>query len=338
MRAGRHKPVPCPFNRIPYTVYPVPLTLYRIPYTFNHIPFNFLTGDIMDQENIAETLAEVLPNIRRLSGKTIVIKYGGHAMVDEQLKEDFARDITLMKYIGLNPVVVHGGGPQINSALKQMGIQSRFVRGMRVTDDQTMEVVEMVLAGTVNKSIVARINRAGANAIGLCGKDAQLICAEKIHILYQEDQNKPPEVIDAGLVGQVTRINSGVIHSLTEHDFVPVIAPIGIGDQGETYNINADLVASEIAMALSAGRLIYLTDVDGVLDSSGSLISTIDSSTIHNMVEDGTISGGMIPKIEYALKSLNSGVEKVHIINGTKRHALLMELFTEEGIGTEVTL
>ncbi|MDD2389963.1 MAG: acetylglutamate kinase [Desulfobacterales bacterium] len=292
----------------------------------------------MEQKNIADILIEALPNIRRLSGRTIVIKYGGHAMVDLQLKEDFAKDITLMKYIGLKPVVVHGGGPQINLVLEKMGIHSRFVRGMRVTDEQTMDVVEMVLGGKVNKSIVGQINQAGGKAIGLCGKDGGLILAEKLHITFQEDESKPPEIVDAGLVGQVVKINTDIIHTLTGHDFIPVIAPVGVGDSGETYNINADLVASEIAMALSAGRLIYLTDVDGVLDSSGALISAIGSETIHKMVEDKTISGGMIPKIEYALKALNNGVEKVHIINGTQRHALLQELFTEKGIGTEVTV
>ncbi|MCP4344740.1 MAG: acetylglutamate kinase [Desulfobacterales bacterium] len=288
--------------------------------------------------NVADILIEALPYMRRFYGTTIVIKYGGHAMVDEQLKEDFARDITLMKFTGLNPVVVHGGGPQINSTLERMGIQSKFVRGMRLTDEPTMDVVEMVLGGKVNKSIVARINMHGGKAVGLCGKDGGLIVAKKLHIVHQGAGNGPPEIIDPGLVGEVTQINPDIINTLDENGFIPIIAPVGAGESGETYNINADLVAAEIAMALSAGRLILLTDVDGVLDSSGSLISSIDAPTIKKMIDENTISGGMIPKIECALDALKNGVEKVHIINGKKRHALILELFTDKGIGTEVTV
>ena len=288
--------------------------------------------------NVADILIEALPYIRRFSGMTIVIKYGGHAMVDEQLKENFARDITLMKFIGLDPVVVHGGGPQINSVLDQMGIRSRFVRGMRLTDEQTMDVVEMVLGGKVNKEIVAQINKQGGKAIGLSGKDGGLIHAKKLHIVYQEDHDKPPEIIDPGLVGEVTHINPEIITSLTKQKFIPIIAPVGTGDSGETYNINADLVASRIAMALSAGRLIFLTDVDGLLDPEGALISSVDAGTVHQMVDSKAITGGMIPKIECALEALNNGIEKVHIINGCKRHSLLLELFTDSGIGTEVTI
>ncbi len=288
--------------------------------------------------NVADILIEALPYIRRFYGMTIVIKYGGHAMVDDQLKENFARDITLMKFIGINPVVVHGGGPQINSVLDSMGIHPKFVRGMRFTDEPTMDVVEMVLGGKVNKEIVAQINQQGGKAVGLSGKDGGLIRAKKLHIVYQEDENKPPEIIDPGLVGQVTHVDPGIINTLTKQDFIPIIAPVGTGDSGETYNINADLVASSIAKALSAGRLIFLTDVDGVLDSSGSLISSIGAKKINKMVEEKTISGGMIPKIECALDALKSGVEKVHIINGSKRHALILELFTDKGIGTEVTV
>ncbi len=288
--------------------------------------------------NVADILIEALPYIRRFNGMTIVIKYGGHAMVDHQLKENFARDITLMKFIGINPVVVHGGGPQINSVLDSMGIHPKFVRGMRFTDEPTMDVVEMVLGGKVNKEIVAQINQQGGKAVGLSGKDGGLIRAKKLHIVYQEDENKPPEIIDPGLVGQVTHVDPGIINTLTQQDFIPIIAPVGTGDSGETYNINADLVASSIAKALSAGRLIFLTDVDGVLDSSGSLISSIGADKINKMVEEKTISGGMIPKIECALDALKSGVEKVHIINGSKRHALILELFTDKGIGTEVTV
>jgi len=287
--------------------------------------------------NVADILIEALPYIRRFYGMTIVIKYGGHAMVDDQLKEDFARDITLMKFIGINPVVVHGGGPQIDSVLDSMGIHPKFVRGMRFTDEPTMDVVEMVLGGKVNKGIVAQINQQGGKAVGLSGKDGGLIRAKKLHIVYQEDENKPPEIIDPGLVGQVTHVDPGIINTLTQQDFIPIIAPVGTGDSGETYNINADLVASSIAKALSAGRLIFLTDVDGVLDTSGSLISSIGADKINKMVEEKTISGGMIPKIECALEALKSGVEKAHIINGSKRHALILELFTDKGIGTEVT-
>lgn len=295
-----------------------------------------MTG-IMDS-SVAEILIEALPYIRYFSGMTIVIKYGGHAMVDEQLKEDFARDITLLKFIGLNPVVVHGGGPQINSVLDRMGIRPKFVRGMRLTDEATMDVVEMVLGGKVNKSIVAQINQQGGKAVGLSGKDGGLIFAKKLHIVYREDENKPPEIIDPGLVGQVTKVNPGIINTLTQQDFIPIIAPIGSGDTGETYNINADLVASRIAVALSAGRLILLTDVDGVLDASGVLISSINAESINKMIKEKSISGGMIPKIECAVDALKNGVEKVHIINGSRSHALLLELFTDKGIGTEVTV
>jgi len=287
--------------------------------------------------NVADILIEALPYIRRFYGMTIVIKYGGHAMVDEQLKQDFARDITLLKFIGLNPVVVHGGGPQINSVLDQMGIQPRFVRGMRMTDERTMDVVEMVLGGKVNKAIVHQINQQGGQAVGLSGKDGGLIQAKKLQILHQEDINKPPEIIDPGLVGEVTQINSDIIDKLTRQGFIPIIAPVGGGEAGETFNINADLVASRIAMALKAGRLILLTDVDGVLDADGELISSIDAEQITKMIANQRISGGMIPKIEYGLNALENGVEKVQIINGTKRHAILLELFTDSGIGTEVT-
>jgi acetylglutamate kinase len=288
--------------------------------------------------NVADILIEALPYIRRFHGMTIVVKYGGHAMVDEQLKADFARDITLLKFTGLNPVVVHGGGPQINRVLDQMGIQCKFIKGMRLTDEATMDVVEMVLGGKVNKEIVAEVNRQGGKAVGLSGKDGGLIRAKKLHIVYQEDENKPPEIIDPGLVGQVEQIDPNIINTLSHQGFIPIIAPVGSGDSGETFNINADLVAGSIAMALSAKRLIFLTDVDGVLNVSGELISSIDMEDIDRMMKEKTISGGMIPKIECALEALKNGVEKVHIINGSRRHALLLELFTDKGIGTEVTL
>ena len=292
----------------------------------------------MDNRNVAEILIEALPYIRRFAGMTIVIKYGGHAMVDEQLKIDFARDITLLKFVGLNPVVVHGGGPQINTVLERMGISSKFVRGMRLTDEPTMDVVEMVLGGKVNKAIVAQINQQGGKAVGLSGKDSGLIQAKKLQIVFQEDDTKPPEIIDPGLVGEVTQINPQIINTLVQEGFIPIIAPVGVGPQGETFNINADLVASQVAMALGAGRLIYLTDVDGILDPGGNLISTIDAAAIEQMIATKRISGGMIPKIECALEALRVGVEKVPIINGKKRHSLLLELFTDQGIGTEVTV
>ena len=285
---------------------------------------------------VADILIEALPYIRKFFGMTVVVKYGGHAMVDEQLKIDFARDITLLKFVGLNPVVVHGGGPQINRVLDQMGIRPQFVRGMRLTDGPTMDVVEMVLGGKVNKDIVAQINRQGGKAVGLSGKDGGLIEARKMHIVHQTDAGSPPEIIDPGMVGEVARINPQIIHTLSEKGFIPIIAPVGAGTEGETYNINADLVASHMATALSAGRLILLTDVDGVMDADGRLISSIDAATISHMIADGSISGGMIPKIECALHAIKNGVEKVPIINCKRRHAILLELFTDRGIGTEV--
>lgn len=290
------------------------------------------------KNNVADILIEALPYIRRFSGKTIVIKYGGHAMVDEDLKKDFANDIILLKYIGVNPVVVHGGGPQINKALSAMGITSRFIRGMRYTDDETMDVVEMVLGGKINKDIVARINRQGGKAVGLTGKDGMLITAVKMTIYHQEDENKPPEIIDPGMVGDVEHINPDIIHTLTSQGFIPVIAPVGFGKNGETYNINADVVASKVASALNAERLILVTDVDGVMDKNQKLISSLNASSIKDMILTGDIKGGMIPKVECALDTLRSGVKKAHIINGKVAHAVLLELFTDSGIGSQVCI
>ncbi len=287
---------------------------------------------------VADILIESLPYIRRFYGTTIVIKYGGHAMVDEPLKEAFARDITLLKFVGINPVVIHGGGPQINSVMDRMGMRPKFVRGMRLTDEPTMDVVEMVLGGKVNKAIVNQINQQGGKAVGLSGKDGGLILAKKLQIVHQADENKPPEIIDPGLVGEVTRINPELINTLSDKGFIPIIAPIGSGEAGETFNINADLVAGKIAVALAAERLLLLTDVDGVMDEKGELISSIDHKSIQKMIKEKSISGGMIPKIEYALEALGGGVGKAHIINGRRRHALLLELFTNSGIGTEVTV
>lgn len=293
---------------------------------------------MIEKSNIPKILIEALPYIRKFSGKRIVIKYGGHAMVDEQLKQAFASDITLLKYIGINPIVVHGGGPQINKVLDSMGITSKFIRGMRYTDDETMDVVEMVLGGKVNKEIVANINSKGGKAVGLTGKDGSLIIAEKMKIYKDQDPNqtadKPPEIIDPGMVGEVSQINPDIIYTLADQGFIPVIAPVGVGKNGETYNINADLVASNIASAIDAERLILLTDVDGVLDSNDNLISSVGFESAREMISEKVILGGMIPKVECALQALKKGVSKSHIINGKVEHAVLLELFTDSGIGT----
>ncbi len=287
--------------------------------------------------SVADILIEALPYIRRFYGKTIVIKYGGNAMVEEHLKENFARDITLMKFIGLHPVVIHGGGPQIGSVLEQMGINSQFVDGMRVTDEPTMDVVEMVLVGKVNKEIVAQIIQQGGRAVGLSGKDAGLLLSKKLHLVRPKAEDKPPEIIDMGMVGEVVAVNPEIIRTLDTGGFIPVIAPVGVGESGETYNINADWVASKVAVALNAIKLILLTDVEGVMDKNGSLISSVNAGTMKEMLEEDTISGGMIPKIRCSLEALQNGVNRVHIIDGRKTHAVLLELFTDKGIGTEVT-
>ena len=290
----------------------------------------------MKTPSVADILVEALPYIQQFSTKTIVVKYGGHAMADDTLKRDFANDITLLKYIGINPVVVHGGGPQISKVLSAMGITSTFIRGMRYTDDATMDVVEMVLGGKVNKDIVARINQEGGRAVGLTGKDGNLILAEKMKIYVHDDLEKPPEIIDPGMVGDVKSVNPEIIHTLTAKGFIPIIAPVGVGKNGETYNINADLVASRIAASLEAERLILLTDVDGVLDADNALVSSINDQRIRQMIQDKEIQGGMIPKVECALAALKRGVKKTHIINGKIPHAVLLELFTDSGIGTQV--
>lgn len=287
--------------------------------------------------NVADILIEALPYIRRFYGETIVIKYGGHAMVEESLKEDFARDITLMKFVGLNPVVVHGGGPQVGSVLERMGLKSQFVDGMRVTDEPTMDVVEMVLVGKVNKEIVAQISQQGGKAVGLSGKDGRLIVSRKLHMVRPQAEDKPPEIIDMGMVGEVVSVNAEVIQTLETGGFIPVIAPVGVGESGETYNINADWVASKVAVALDAIKLILLTDVEGVMAKNGSLVSSIKVGAVREMLDDGTISGGMVPKIQCSLQAIQNGVKRVHIIDGRKAHAVLLELFTDKGIGTEVT-
>ncbi len=281
----------------------------------------------------AEVLLDALPYIRRYSGKTMVIKYGGHAMVDEDLKESFAQDIVLLKYVGINPVIVHGGGPQIGQLLKQLGIESQFVRGMRVTDQQTMDVVEMVLVGKVNKEIVNLINHHGGRAVGLSGKDGELILAKKLTV---ESEEAGAGKVDIGMVGEVRAINPLVIESLDRSDFIPVIAPVGVGDRGETYNINADLVAGEMAEALRAEKLILLTDVEGIRDSDGNVLPTIDIDHASQLIRDGVISAGMIPKVECCIEALRGGAKKTHIIDGRVRHSVLLEIFTKEGVGTEV--
>lgn len=286
--------------------------------------------------SIADVLVESLPYIRRFYGKTIVIKYGGHAMVEERLKEDFARDVTLMKYIGLNPVIVHGGGPQIGMVLDKMGIGSSFVDGMRVTDEPTMDVVEMVLGGRVNKSIVAQINRQGGKAVGLSGKDGGLVLAKKLHVVRTSVEDKPPEIIDIGMVGEVAAINPEIINTLKADDFIPVIAPVGVGESGQTYNINADWVASKVAIALKAIKLILLTDVEGIKDASGSVMSSVNLESLGTMLTTDVIGGGMIPKVRCSLEAIEHGVEKVHIIDGRIPHAVLLEIFTDKGIGTEI--
>ena len=284
----------------------------------------------------ANVLMEALPWIKNFYGKTIVIKYGGNAMVEERLKEGFARDIILMKYIGLNPVVVHGGGPQIGKVLEAMKIESRFVQGMRVTDSATMDVVEMVLGGKVNKEIVRNINLHGGKAVGLTGKDGGLIRACKLEMTAANPDTLTPEIIDIGMVGEVESVDPTVISALEESNFIPVIAPIGVGLEGETYNINADLVAGRIAGALKAEKLILLTDIEGVKDKQGHLISTIDIQRVPDLINDGTISGGMIPKINCCVDAIEEGVTKTHIIDGRMEHACLLEIFTDKGIGTAV--
>ena len=286
--------------------------------------------------NKAKVLIEALPYIRRFYNKTIVIKYGGNAMMDEDLKKSFALDVVLMRYIGLNPVIIHGGGPQIGKVLAQLGRKTEFVEGMRVTDGETMDVVEMVLIGKVNKEIVGLINRHGGNAVGLSGKDGQLILARKMNVYRKRGDGRPPEAIDIGMVGEVASVNPSVILAMEERGFIPVIAPVGVGEAGESYNINADLVAGKIASALKAEKLILLTDVPGILDKGDQLIRTLDIGRARELLEKGVIMGGMIPKVHCCLDALKEGVIKTHIIDGRIEHALLLEIFTDEGIGTQI--
>ncbi len=281
----------------------------------------------------AKILGEALPYIKRFFDKTIVIKYGGNAMTDPQLQDGFARDVVLLKLVGMNPVVVHGGGPQIEDLLKRVGKKGEFIQGMRVTDEETMDIVEMVLGGQVNKEIVNLINQHGGKAVGLTGQDGNFIRAKK---LLLANKDKPEEMIDIGQVGEITSIDPSLIAFLDTGDFIPVIAPIGVGPQGETYNINADVVAGKIAEVLGAEKLVLLTNTPGVLDKSGKLLTGITPREIDAMVEDGTLSGGMLPKIGSALDAARSGVKSVHIIDGRVEHALLLEILTDEGVGTMI--
>ncbi|MBV1914044.1 MAG: acetylglutamate kinase [Pseudomonadales bacterium] len=284
--------------------------------------------------NVAQVLTESLPYIQRFIGKTIVVKFGGNAMIDEELKNSFARDIVLMKLVGMNPIVVHGGGPQIGSLLDKLGIETRFVNGMRVTDSQTMDVVEMVLGGSVNKQIVSDINSNGGKAIGVTGKDGQLIRAKKLEVVQKTPEMLSPEIVDIGHVGSVEQVNAEVLEMLISSDFIPVIAPLGVGEDGRSYNINADLVAGKVAETLKAEKLMLLTNVAGLEDKEGNVMTGLSSQQVELLIEDGTIHGGMLPKIDCALKAVQAGVRTAHIVDGRVAHAVLLEVFTDEGVGT----
>lgn len=287
--------------------------------------------------NVANVLTEALPYIQRFTDKTVVVKFGGNAMVDEDLQNSFARDIVLMKLVGMNPVVVHGGGPQIGNLLEKLNIKSEFVEGMRVTDSATMDVVEMVLGATVNKQIVNLIINNGGQAIGVTGKDGHLIRAKKLEVTRKSPEIDEPEIIDIGHVGEVASINTSVIDMLTSSDFIPVIAPIGVGQDGASYNINADLVAGKIAEVLQAEKLMLLTNVAGLQDKSGEVLTGLSTKQVDELIEDGTIYGGMLPKINCALDAVKGGVKSAHIVDGRVSHAVLLEIFTDEGVGTLIT-
>lgn len=283
----------------------------------------------------ARILLEAMPYIREFYGRTFVIKYGGHAMIDQALKKSFALNVILLKYVGINPVIVHGGGPQIGRMLEQLGIACQYHQGLRVTDEATMDVVEMVLAGKINKEIVNLINLNGGMAVGLSGKDGQTIMARKME-MFIDRKNAPPEIIDLGKVGEVVQINCRLIKAVQDQGFIPIIAPVGVDEEGETYNINADFVAAAVASALKAKKLILLTDVDGVKAKSGEVISTLTSRDAVGIIESGAASGGMIPKIKCCLEALEEGVQKAHIIDGRVENSIILEIFTKGGIGTEV--
>jgi acetylglutamate kinase len=292
--------------------------------------------DMTEHVQQAHTLIEALPYLQQFASKTVVIKYGGHAMTDEALRHSFARDMVLLKCVGVRPVIVHGGGPQIDATMKRMGIQAQFVAGLRVTDAATMDIVEMVLGGKLNKEIVALINLHGGQAVGLSGKDANLIVATKKQLYRSLTPGGPPELVDIGQVGEVKRINTAIIDVLGSQGFIPVIAPTGVGAQGESYNINADTVAGDIAAALKAEKLLFLTDVTGILDRDQKLLPTLNPEEIRTLKQDGIIDGGMLPKVDACLHALTHGVAKTHIIDGRVPHAVLLELFTARGVGTEI--
>lgn len=290
-----------------------------------------------EAENTAKVISRALPYIQRFAGKTVVIKYGGNAMVDDRLKQSFARDIVLMKAVGINPVVVHGGGPQIGEMLKRLSIESKFINGMRVTDSKTMDAVEMVLGATINKEIVNLISSAGGRAFGVTGKDGRLIKAKKLVVTQQTPEMSAPEIIDIGQVGEVESIDKTVIDMLLKSDYIPVIAPIGVGKDGASYNINADLVAGKVASVLEAEKLMLLTNVAGLQDKQGEVLTGLDVKLVDELIADGTIYGGMLPKIQCALDAVNAGVDASHIIDGRVDHAVMLELFTDEGVGTLIT-
>ena len=291
------------------------------------------------QEAVITTkvLSEALPYLQKFSGKTIVVKYGGNAMTDDTLKNSFARDMVMLKLIGINPIVVHGGGPQIGEVLEKLNIKSEFVNGMRVTTTETMDVVEMVLGGLVNKDIVNLINQNGGKAIGLTGKDGQLLQAKKLTVTKKSPDMQQPEIIDIGHVGEVTRVNTQVLDMLSHSDFIPVIAPIGVDAEGTSYNINADLVAGKVAEVLRAEKLILLTNISGLQDKSGEVLTGLSTQEVDDLIEDGTIYGGMLPKIQCALDAVHAGVTSAHIIDGRVPNSTLLELFTDEGVGTLIT-
>jgi acetylglutamate kinase len=293
-----------------------------------------MTSDTKIAAGIASVLTEALPYIKRFNGKTMVIKYGGNAMSDEKLKSGFARDVVLMKLVGMNPVIVHGGGPQIGDLLKRIGKQSEFFEGMRITDSETMDIVEMVLGGQVNKEIVNLINRHGGSAVGLTGKDGALIQARKLVFTRNNPEMDAPEIIDIGHVGEVASIDTAVIDMLLQGNFIPVIAPIGVGEDGQSYNINADLVAGKLAEVMKAEKLIMLTNTAGLLGSDGKVLTGLSVSKVNQLIEQNVIQGGMLPKIRSALDAVNAGVKSAHIIDGRVEHAVLLEIFTNKGVGT----
>ncbi|WP_028299941.1 acetylglutamate kinase [Oceanospirillum beijerinckii] len=296
-----------------------------------------MTANTQHAIEVVKVLSEALPYIQRFSGKTIVIKYGGNAMTDEDLKASFARDIVLMKEVGINPVVVHGGGPQIGELLDRLNIESRFVNGMRVTDSETMDVVEMVLGGLVNKEIVSLINQSGGKAVGMTGKDGGMIQASKLKVTHKTPEMTAPEIIDIGHVGEVQKVSTDVLDMLVQKDFIPVIAPIGVDEEGRSYNINADLVAGKIAEALQAEKLMLLTNVAGLQDKNGDILTGLSTEQVDDLIADGTIYGGMLPKIGCALSAVKHGVVSSHIIDGRVPHATLLEIFTDAGVGTLIT-